>query len=73
MKPGVVSSDSMFPNIVPSVWYLAYGNRERMDGGLKEKKEVWSEEEAERKKKDVKKQLIGKGLGESKAKCWRKK
>jgi len=40
MKPGVVSSESTFPNIVPSVWYLACGNKERMDGGLKEKIEV---------------------------------
>jgi hypothetical protein len=27
----------MFPNIVPFVGYLAYGNRERLDGGLKKK------------------------------------
>jgi len=40
-----------------------------MDGGLKEKKEVLSEEETKRKKKDVKKKGIIKGVGESKAKC----
>jgi len=40
MKTGAVSSESIFPNIVPSVWCLAYGNRERMGGGLKEKEEV---------------------------------
>jgi len=40
MKPGVVSSEARFANIVPSVWYLACGNKERMDGGLKKKKEV---------------------------------
>lgn len=40
-----------------------------MGGGLKEKEEVLSEEETERKKKDVKKKDIRKGVGESKAKC----
>jgi hypothetical protein len=53
MKQEVVSSESVCPSVVPSVWYWAYGNRK--DEWRTERKERSMIGETNGKKKDMKK------------------